>query len=65
MKTREFESILKECGFWLARSSGHNVWSNGVKHVAVPNQKVINKMVARRLLKQIGYSQRVDQLNYG
>jgi predicted RNA binding protein YcfA (HicA-like mRNA interferase family) len=65
MKTREFERILESVGFWLARSNGHNVWSNGVRRVAVPHGKHINRMVARRLLKEIEYTGRVDELNYG
>jgi predicted RNA binding protein YcfA (HicA-like mRNA interferase family) len=64
MKTREFEKILESCGFWLARSNGHNMWSNGVKRVAVPHGKNINRMVARRLLKEIQYTGKVEAVNY-
>lgn len=54
MKTVDFERILKQNGFSLVRSSGHHVYSNGTKNVAIPRGREINKMVARRLLKEIG-----------
>lgn len=65
MRTRDFERILEEMGYWLARSNGHNVWSNGTNRVAVPHGKNINRMVARRLLKEINYQGKVECINYG
>ena len=53
MKRRDFERLLLDHGFQLIRESSHRVWSNGQRHVAVPHGKEINKMVARRLLKEI------------
>lgn len=65
MKTKEFERILKEMGYQIIRLGGHRIWGNGQRHIAVPNGREINKMVARRLLKEINYSGRVQELNYG
>lgn len=64
MKTNEFERILGSMGYVLARCGAHRVWSNGVKQIAVPHGKEINRMVARRLLKEIAYPQSVPQINY-
>jgi predicted RNA binding protein YcfA (HicA-like mRNA interferase family) len=65
MKTREFERILAEQGFILKRIASHRVWTNGTQHVAVPLGKQINRMIARRLLKEIGYKGVVPELNFG
>lgn len=64
MKSSEFERILKQCGYILARVASHRVWSNGQKQVAVPHGKEINRMVARRLLKEISYQHSVPEINY-
>lgn len=65
MKTREFEKILQQSGFELVRSNGHSVWSDGANRVAVPHSKNINRMIARKILKQINYAGSVPELNYG
>lgn len=65
MKTKEFLRILKEMGFSFIRHGRHEVWGNGQRHIAVPGGKEINKMVARRILKEINYNGRVQELNYG
>ena len=65
MKTKDFCRIIESVGFVLVRSSDHIVYSNGQRNVAVPHQKEINRMMARRLLKEIGYKAAVPELNYG
>jgi predicted RNA binding protein YcfA (HicA-like mRNA interferase family) len=64
MKTSEFERILSSAGFVLSRITKHRIWARGTQRVAVPHHE-INRMVARRVLKEIGYSGRVEQLNFG
>lgn len=65
MKTRKFEKILSDFGFVLSRTGDHRVWVKAGTHVPVPSGRDINRMVARRILKEIGYQGRVDELNYG
>lgn len=65
MKTKEFARILIAEGFVLSRANKHEIWIKGSLRVAVPRHKTINRMVARRVLKEIGYSQRVEELNFG
>jgi predicted RNA binding protein YcfA (HicA-like mRNA interferase family) len=65
MKTSDFERILSSLGFTLARTNSHRVWVKDAHRVAVPPHKTINKMIARRLLKEIGYTGKVPELNYG
>lgn len=64
MKASDFERILNSMGFILARCGAHRVWSNGQRQVAVPHGKEINRMVAKRLLKEIAYPQSVPSINY-
>lgn len=64
MKSSDFERILSSMNFILARCGAHRVWSNGHKQVAVPHGKEINRMVAKRLLKEIAYQQNVPSINY-
>lgn len=64
MKALDFERLLSDFGFVLSRNSKHRIWTNGKYSVAVPQGKIINKMVARRELKKIGYDKRVNELNY-
>lgn len=65
MKLNDFERLLSNFGFCLVRNSKHSIWSNGITQVAIPKGKVINRMVARRVLKEIGYKERVQELNFG
>lgn len=55
IKRQEFINIIKSMGFVFYRHGKHEVWSNGTRHIAIPSSKEINRMVARRLLKEIGY----------
>jgi len=53
MKTRDLEKLLTDAGFVLIRLSAHRVWSNGVTTVAVPHARDVNKMMTRRILKEM------------
>jgi hypothetical protein len=64
MKSTELEKILKLMGYSLVRLNKHRVWSNGKHSAPVPHDKEINRMVARRILKEIGYQQDVPEVNY-
>lgn len=64
MKTKDFERILVSVGFALDRINKHRIYARGTQRVAVPHDQV-NRMVARRILKEIGYTGRVEQLNFG
>lgn len=64
MKCSEFERILKSQGYELVRNSGHKIFSNGMSQIAVPHAKQINRLLARRLLKEISYATNVPELNY-
>lgn len=68
MKTRDFVSILRDQGYELVRSGRHIIYGKAGHHIAIPHGsggKEINKMVARRILKEINYQGRVQELNYG
>lgn len=52
MKRVELEKILKERGFRLVRSNKHSIWSDGKRHVAVPNKKEINKLTSLQILRK-------------
>lgn len=65
MKLVDFERLLKDSGYVLISNSKHRKWSNGVNAIVVPQGRIINRMIARRLLKEIGYAQRVPELNFG
>jgi len=55
MRRREFESLIKKEGFKLRGTGKHKVWvnENKNKHIAVPKGGEINKMIVKRLLKEI------------
>lgn len=55
MKINDLERILRELGYILIRSSKHKVWSNGVKSIAIPHQREVNRMLSKRILKEIGH----------
>lgn len=64
MKTNDFERILVTMGFLIMRNGSHKVWANGTKRVVIPSGRQINRMLARRLLKEIGYKESVPEINY-
>ena len=55
MKTKDLERIMKKNGYVFIRNSGHIIWGNGVKTIAIPRGNEVNKMIAKRILKEIGY----------
>lgn len=65
MKRRDFERILRAVGFVLGREGGHPVYVRGTEHVALPRGgNDLNRMVCRRILKEINYPHRVPEINY-
>jgi predicted RNA binding protein YcfA (HicA-like mRNA interferase family) len=55
MKWRDFERLLKQHGYVLNRTSGsHGIYVKDGKHITIPRGREINKMVARRLMKEMG-----------
>lgn len=61
MRYKDFVSILKELNFNMVRTGkgSHEVWSNGTYNIAVTYPE-INRMIARRELKKIGYKKLRD-----
>lgn len=56
MKYRNFIRIIKKYGFVYHRGSGgHDIYKNGKKTLSIPAQVEVNRMLARRLLKEIGH----------
>lgn len=53
MKIRDLEKILVDNGFKLIRSSKHMIYSNGFNIIPIPHQKECNKMLAKRIVKEI------------
>ena len=51
LSNREFEKILKDNGYVVARTSGgHTIWKKGDNSITVNHN--INPMVMRRLIKE-------------
>lgn len=56
MKLNELEKILISSGYILARTNKHRIWTKtGNLPVSVPNHRFVNKMVAKKILKEIKY----------
>ena len=57
MRYIDYINILKSLNFHFVRAGkgSHEVWSNGQFQVIV-TQRQVNRMVARRELKRIGYA---------
>ena len=50
---RDLERLLKANGFNLDRQKGdHNIWTNGNKTVSITAGRPINRMLARRIVKE-------------
>ena len=51
---REFKILLRSNGYDYIRSSGdHDIYSNGKLKISIPvASKEVNKMLARRLIKE-------------
>jgi len=50
----EFIQVLRSNGYGSCRHGKHEIFSNGEKHVAVPHQRKLSKMLTRRLIKEHG-----------
>lgn len=48
---REFQKLLHFNGYEYVRSNGHLIYSNGKRTISITSNK-INKMIARRLIKE-------------
>lgn len=49
---KEFERILIDNGYVLARQNAHNIWQKGnLPNIAVPAHK-LNFMICKRLIKE-------------
>ena len=57
MRYSKFIKLLKQMGYYFVRSGKgtHEIWTNGDKKITITRQK-INKMVAKRILKEIGFT---------
>ena len=55
MKYRDMARFLRDKGYVIIRSTSHEIWGKGSHTVAMPHisKGEINKMVARRLMKEI------------
>lgn len=66
MKRKDFERLLKDEGYQIVRSNGHITWGHPQGHtVAIPHGKELNKMVARRLIKEIAQSKNKPLVQVG
>lgn len=61
MRYKEYTNILKELGFRYIRpvKGSHEIWSNGLLQLTV-TQRAINRLIARKELKRIGYQHWMD-----
>ena len=53
MKLKDLESILCKQGYSLNRVTKHRIWTKDTKSISVPNNKDINCLLAKRLLKEM------------
>lgn len=53
MKTRDFERFLSQEGYVLISNGSHKKWVKNAHSVMVVHAREMNKMVARRLMKEI------------
>ena len=53
MKTRDFERYLTQEGYALAASGSHKKFIKGSHAIMVVHGREMNKMVVRRLLKEV------------
>ena len=55
MKNRDLIKTLETNGFKFLRSGGeHDIYSNGIKTIAVPRHREINEITAKKILKEAG-----------
>lgn len=53
MNYKKLDRILRDNGYTLVRTNAHHIYSNGLKHIAVPHKKEINFKLARGIIKLI------------
>ena len=51
-KLKKLKKELKLLGFYFLREGKHEVWTNGIVHVALPHQKEIPNPTAAQILKR-------------
>lgn len=54
MKYRDLIKLLNNNGYTLKRVGKHQIFSNGIKHIAIPHTKEVNRMLTKRILKECG-----------
>ena len=54
MKLKELIRKLEDGGYYLARQSGHMIYSNGTVSVAVPRHLFVNGKTVHFILKNAG-----------
>ena len=57
MKTKIYVRIIESFGYVLTRVNKHLIYSNGTKSIPVPQGREVNRMMARRTLKELGYKE--------
>lgn len=57
MKLRDIDKLLERNGFILVRSTKHRVYAKGSIRVVVPMHKEVNKMIAKKIIKEIELTQ--------
>jgi len=53
MKFKELHRILNSCGYFIIRESGHHIYSNGYRSIAVPHHRLISSGCLRDIFKQL------------
>ncbi len=61
MKNRDLLRILKDYNFYLVRSNGHEIYSNGQITVAIPHGHEHSKGLVRRILQHAKLSKQQIQ----
>jgi predicted RNA binding protein YcfA (HicA-like mRNA interferase family) len=55
MKRKDLIKLFEKNGWWLEREgSNHSVYTNGIKHEAIPRHGEINELLAKALVKRNG-----------
>lgn len=52
MKTKELMSLLNKAGFSVVSANKHYKLNNGIVTVCVPRHKMVNRYLAKDILKQ-------------
>ena len=54
MKKKELVSKLNAKGYYFIRSGKHEMFSNGVRSIAIPHGPEINERLAKAIVRQLG-----------